>query len=104
MICASGSARRERILVLPWPPAPSMAMFTFSLGETKRGPPSTWRGTMVRAATPAVVAPRNLRRVNWRLDFGLFIMVRRVLAPVYSKRTPWQYSGAVAIHLVFSNQ
>src|SRR6266481_5774397 len=74
MICASASARSERILVLPWPPAPMMAMFTFSLGETKRGPPSTWRGTMVRAATPAVVAPRNLRRVNWRLDFGLFIM------------------------------
>src|SRR5438477_2192380 len=63
MICASASLKSERMFVLPCPPAPIIAIFTFSLGDTNLGPPSTWRGRMVNAATVVAVAPRNLRRV-----------------------------------------
>src|SRR5438552_3447179 len=63
MICAWDSFNRARIFVLPCPPAPIMAIFTFSLGATNFEPPSTWRGTIVNAATVVAVAPRNRRRV-----------------------------------------
>src|SRR5438132_5889493 len=79
MIWASGSLRSERILVLPCPPAPMMAMLTFSLGGTNFGPPSTCRGRIVKAATEVAVAPRNLRRVIGDLVGGVF-MVSEILA------------------------
>src|ERR1043166_1842614 len=60
-------------------------MFTFSLGETKRGPPRTWRGTMVRAATLAVVGPRNLRRGNWGLGFGFVLICQTCLGRILLK-------------------
>ena len=55
------------MLVRPCPPAPMIATLTLSLGATKRGPPRTCRGTMVKAAAAAAVVAMNSRRVGCRL-------------------------------------
>ena len=55
MIWQSSSCMRARAFVRPCPPTPMTATFTLSLGGTKRGPPSTWRGTMVLLALVALV-------------------------------------------------
>ena len=46
---------------LPWAPMPMPASVVFSLGAVWPGPPSTCRGTTVKAAA-APVRARNLRR------------------------------------------
>ena len=61
MIWQSSSCSSARVLWRPWPPTPMTATFTLSLGATKRGPPSTCRGTMVAAAAEAVVAMKRRR-------------------------------------------
>jgi len=47
----------------PWPPMPTPAMLIFSLGAASPEPATTWRGTTVKAATPAAAVPMNPRRV-----------------------------------------
>src|SRR3990172_4819900 len=76
MICASFSWNKFRALVRPCPPTPTIAIFTFSLGATNLGPPSTCRGTRVNAAV-AVATPRNCRRVARVLVFFPFIVSSR---------------------------
>src|SRR6266436_4642586 len=47
---------------MAWVPKPMHASVIFSLGATAPGPPSTWRGTMLKALATAPVASMNLRR------------------------------------------
>ena len=46
----------------PLPPAPIAAMLSFSLGGVCPGPPSTSRGTTVKAEAPAPAVFKKLRR------------------------------------------
>ena len=50
------------MLARPMPPTPTPAMLTRSLGAIRRGPPSTWRGTMVKAAAASAALRTNCRR------------------------------------------
>ena len=50
----------------PMPPTPITALVNMSLGGIVPGPPRTWRGTMVTAATAAAVLRANCRRVIGR--------------------------------------
>src|SRR5665213_1025872 len=97
MICASFSLKSASMLVRPWPPQPIRAMFTFSLGGTNPGPPSTWRGTMVNAVTAPAVAPINFLRLMsfFIINQGLFRRsrlssgkcCRKILAAQHFQRT-----------------
>src|ERR1051325_5643370 len=56
------SLATERALPLPWPPTPTMPMFSSELGAVYPGPPSTWRASMApRPILPA--SATNSRRV-----------------------------------------
>jgi hypothetical protein len=59
MIWASSRGRRFRTFVLPCPPVPMIATFTFSLGGTKGGPPNTCLGTILNVATVAAAVLRK---------------------------------------------
>src|SRR2546428_9559919 len=71
MTWQSLSWNRERRLVRPWPPTPMMATFTLSLGATNLGPPRTWRGRIVAAATAEAAVVMNSRRVDPEVCFRL---------------------------------
>ena len=55
----------------PWPPTPMMATFTLSLGATNPGPPRTWRGRIVAAATADAAVVMNWRRLDSEVCFRL---------------------------------
>jgi len=77
MICTSANWNSAPMFARPWPPQPIRATLTFSLGATNWGPPSTWRGTTVNAATAEAVAPRNWRRLKPQ-GRGVWFFILRV--------------------------
>src|SRR5580658_8719891 len=90
MIWASDSLNRELMFVRPWPPHPTMAMLTFSLGGTNRGPPKTWRGTMVKAAIAPDVAPINFLRLRRPVEGWAFFTLSKYGAPQSLSRPSWK--------------
>src|SRR4051794_1232263 len=61
--CTSGLARIPPISRIAWVPKPTQARVIFSLGATNPAPPSTCRGTIVKAVAAAPPA-----RINWRRE------------------------------------
>ncbi len=70
MTCTSARFRSSRMFCSPRPPAPTRATLTFSLGGTKRGPPSTWRGRMLNAVTAVAAVLMKERRVEGVIFMG----------------------------------
>src|SRR6266700_4076332 len=64
---------------LPRPPTPMQAMFRVSLGARKPRP-STWRGTMVKAATAPTSLTNVRREMRLRVMMGVSSISRRGLA------------------------
>ena len=73
------------MLLRPWPPTPMMATFTLSLGATNPGPPSTWRGRIVAAATAEAAVVMNWRRLAVRSRLMSFLLKR---PPVPGSKRP----------------
>src|SRR5512134_2054885 len=97
MTWQSSSWNKERRLVRPWPPAPMMATFTLSLGATKPGPPRTWRGRIVVAATADAAVVMNSRRLVSDVFFSVIPFLDRVFvrSPARPQGTLLPQVGAV---------
>ena len=77
MTRASFSRSRAWTFLRPRPPAPTRAMFTFSLGGTNPGPPSTCRGTIEIPAKAVAAEPSNSLRVMLLGALGSLVYVLR---------------------------